>query len=242
MRLPKALLIDLDDTLICYDGVSAQSWVEACAGFASDGISAETLIEAITGYSNWYFSDPERHRLGRNDLEETRRSIVRSAMRNLGIPDDRLADEIGDRFKAIRYEKLFIFPGTHQTLDELRRRGFSLCMVTNGDSHLQRKKIERFSLERHFDGVLIEGELGFGKPDRRVFERALDIVGADAEETWVIGDNLEWEIVAPAKLGFTCVWVDKKRKGLPAGSSAQPDAIIEIFSEVLDLLDSAEPE
>lgn len=240
MKPPKALLIDLDDTLICFDGVSDQSWKEACEESAGGIAPVDLLVEEINRYAGWYWSDPERHRVGRNDLEATRRLVVRGALKNLNLGDDRLGDRIGDCYSRIRDEKLYIFPGVHQALDELKSRGMPLCLVTNGEAHVQRDKIERFSLEHHFDGILIEGELGYGKPDKRVFEQALAIVGAEAEESWVIGDNLEWEIAAPQQLGFTCVWVDKRGNGLPPWSEVRPDAIVDRFTEVLDLISSAE--
>jgi len=237
---PKALLIDLDDTLICYDGFGRAPWLEACEAAAVQGPLLEPLVGEIGRHADWYWSDPERHREGRNDLENTRRLIVREALRRLGRPDDRLADEIGDRFSAIRDEWLYLFPGAAETLGALVRRGMPLCLITNGEAHLQRRKIERFRLEPYFTEILIEGELGYGKPDERVFKRALEILGTAAEDTWIIGDNFEWEVVAPGKLGFTCVWVDKRRTGVPAGAAARPHAVIHFFSEVLGLIEAAE--
>ena len=242
MRVPKGLLIDLDDTLICFDGVSNESWTEACETAAEGAVPADLLVDEIHRYADWYWGDPARHRIGRNDLEATRRLVVREALKNLDASDDRLGDKIGDTYSRIRDEKLYLFPGVHQALDELRHQGMPLCLVTNGEAKIQREKIERFSLERHFDGILIEGELGYGKPDERVFQRALAIVGTEAADTWVIGDNLEWEIAAPGKLGFTCVWVDKKGSGVPHESDARPDAVIDRFPEVLDLFRAAEAE
>ena len=87
------------------------------------------------------------------------------------------------------------------------------------------------------DEVAVDGILGgVGFDGRRLPDSE---EGADA---WVIGDNLEWEIAAPGKLGFTCVWVDKKGSGLPLESDARPDAVIDRFPEVLDLIASAETE
>lgn len=114
-----------------------------------------------------------------------------------------------------------------------------MCLVTNGERHIQRRKIERFLLEPYFKGILVEGELGFGKPDERVFLKALEILNTRAEETWVIGDNYQWEVIAPSRLGFTTVWVDKRGGGLPADVSVKPDAIIDTFSELLDLVAAA---
>ena len=239
MRTPAGMLIDLDDTLLCFDGVSRESWVEACTILDHPAVATGVLVDEIWAYSHWYYSDPDRHREGRNRLEETRRMVVREAFGKLGIDDPKIAADIADRYSRIRDEKLFLFPRVHETLDELRSRGIPLCLVTNGESHLQRRKIERFGLEPHFDGVLIEGECGYGKPDERIFRDALEVIKAPAEAAWIVGDNLEWEVIAPKRLGFTCVWRDKRGTGLPEGLPVTPDAIIDQFSEVSDLIESS---
>jgi putative hydrolase of the HAD superfamily len=242
MKPPKALLIDLDDTLICYDGYSNESWTEACKAHVGMGLQnakVQPLVEEILTGASWYFSDPERHRIGRNNLEETRRLIVQEALKKLGVPDNELADKIGDEYSLIRDKRLHLFPGTRETLEALQRRGIPMCMVTNGQTHLQRRKIERFLLEPYFAGILVEGELGFGKPDERVFRKALKILETPAEDAWIIGDNYEWEVVAPKRLGLTAVWVDKRKTGPPADATVRPDAAIYVFSELLDLIASA---
>ena len=75
-------------------------------------------------------------------------------------------------------------------------------MITNGSGEGQRAKIERFDLARHFDHFFIEGELGYGKPDRRVYLGAMAALGSEPAETWCVGDNLEWEVAAPQRLGI----------------------------------------
>ena len=62
----------------------------------------------------------------------------------------------------------------------VRERAPALGLVTNGAAAPQRAKIDRFDLARFFDVIVVEGEAGFGKPDRRVFERALGALGVDA--------------------------------------------------------------
>lgn len=249
MRKPKALLIDLDDTLIAYDGYATSAWTEACEEIlpraTTGGLPVEMLVEEILRGAAWYFSDPERHRIGRNSLEETRREIVRNALKAIGRPDDVLADDIGNSYSRIRDTKLHMFPGAREALETLKEDGMPMCLVTNGEAHLQRRKIDRFSLEPYFNGILVEGELGFGKPDERVFMTALDILGVAAADAWIVGDNYEWEVVAPGKLGFTCVWVDKRGTGIPEQvdgvDAARPDAVISTFAEIMDLIDAAEP-
>ncbi len=67
---------------------------------------------------------------------------------------------------------------------------------------MQRSKINRFGLADLFDLILIEGEVGFGKPDPRVYERALESLGVAAGDTWMVGDNLEWDVAEPQRQGI----------------------------------------
>ena len=79
-------------------------------------------------------------------------------------------------------------------MHHLRSLGVALGLLTNGGSDGQRAKIERFALATHFDYIGIEGEVGFGKPHRGSYEAALRSLGAAANDTWMVGDNLEWDV------------------------------------------------
>ena len=125
-------------------------------------------------------------------------------------------------------------PGAIDALRRLRDRGVALALLTNGDTQGQRNKIERFGLEPFFNDILVEGELGFGKPDERVYTRALSSLGLAPEESWMVGDNLEWEVAAPQVLGIYGIWNDFRRQGLPDGSTVVPDRIIHSISELVE--------
>ena len=116
---------------------------------------------------------------------------------------------------------MFVFPGAHDAIDELKARGVKLALVTNGAAGAQRAKVERFALSHRFDHIQIEGEHGFGKPEERAYLHAMQALGVTASETWMIGDNLEWEVVAPQRLGIYAIWIDVHGDGLPAGSTDQ---------------------
>ncbi|HEY5640165.1 MAG TPA: HAD family hydrolase, partial [Dehalococcoidia bacterium] len=116
-------------------------------------------------------------------------------------------------------------------LDHLREAGVRLGMMTNGAEAAQRAKIERFDLAGYFDHIIIEGEFGTGKPDRRVFETLLAALDATPEDTWAIGDNLEFDVLAPMKLGLHGIWIDGRKAG-PAGRPDRPDRIVSAFTEI----------
>lgn len=80
---------------------------------------------------------------------------------------------MADSYSAVRVEITKPFPGAIETLHHLRGRGVGLALVTGGDGAFQRRKVENNGLDSIFDAVLIEGELGYGKPDERIYLEAL---------------------------------------------------------------------
>ena len=91
----------------------------------------------------------------------------------------------------------------------------------------------RFQLAHRFHHIQIEGEQGFGKPEERAYLHAMDALGVTAADTWMIGDNLEWEVEVPQKLGIYAIWMDVHGDGLPPGSTVKPDRIIRSLGELL---------
>lgn len=124
-------------------------------------------------------------------------------------------------------------PGAIDALRRLRDRGVALALLTNGDTQGQRNKIERFGLAPFFNDILVEGELGYGKPDLRVYSRALSSLEVEPGETWMVGDNLEWDVSAPQKLGIAGIWVDYAGTGLPPATDVVPDRIMRSISELV---------
>jgi putative hydrolase of the HAD superfamily len=105
-------------------------------------------------------------------------------------------------------------------------------MITNGDSHGQRRKIERFDLAKHFAYIGIEGEAGVGKPHPEAYRRALRAVGCAPGDAWMVGDNLDWDVIGAQQLGLRVVWIDRRRRGLPDGSTARPDHVAARVTEL----------
>jgi putative hydrolase of the HAD superfamily len=152
----------------------------------------------------------------------------------LGIDNFSLAWEIADAFSVQREERIYLFEKAEETLEYLTAQNISLALMTNGEARKQRNKIKRFNLERFFKSILIEGELGFGKPEEQVYKRALYELGFGPEDVWAVGDNLEWDVSAPQKLGIFGIWNDFSKQGLPPGSEIIPDRIIHNISELVD--------
>ena len=233
--LPQAMLLDLDDTILSYSAHAEPCWLSACAmhGDRLGEITVDTLYRAVQDARKWFWSDPVRHRQNRQDMRGAHRKVVSRALRGLGQEDSELATSIADAFGEERQKGVKPFPGALETLSALQEQGVRMALVTNGGTEPQREKIDAFGLEPYFRAVLIEGELGFGKPDARVYRQALELLSADPPNAWIVGDNLEWEVAVPQGLGLYAVWHDPTGQGLPPGSTIRPDRIIYSLPELL---------
>ncbi|MBV8118378.1 MAG: HAD-IA family hydrolase [Alphaproteobacteria bacterium] len=238
--LPRAILIDLDDTILVAFGPAQSQWQRVIGSYADHltPLTPAAAIDAIMDRSRELWADPARHKHWRHRIGEARRRIVADAFAVLAaaghpLPDRALCDEIADRYNALHDAELRCFPGAHDTLDRLKDLGVKLALITNGAAVPQRAKVVRFALEHRFDHIQIEGEHGFGKPEERAYTHAMEALGVSARETWMVGDNLEWEVAAPQRLGIHAIWHDGYGTGLPADCPVRPDRIIRRLSELL---------
>lgn len=236
---PAAILIDLDDTILSSLGGQREAWAEVLAGFEGRFGDHDhgAVHEGVLTASRSLWADADSHRHWRQDIRAARREVVRRAFAALALDDEALGHHVADTFSDHRDAAMALFPDAVEALEALRARGIPLALITNGGAQAQRAKIERFDLARHFDHILVEGEFGKGKPEPEVFHHLMACFGSSPEATWVVGDNLEWEVVAPQKLGMHAIWCDAHRKGLPPDCGVKPDRIIHELSELLEGLD-----
>jgi putative hydrolase of the HAD superfamily len=196
------------------------------------GLDPASVFEAIDRMREWYWSDAERHRRGRLDLAAARREVVQLALADIGVDAQDLAGKIGDTYHALRDEGLRAHDDAVSTVEWLRTQGRRLALLTNGAATAQREKINRFGLARLFDAILIEGEVGYGKPDPRIYTRALEEIGVNASDAWMVGDNLEWDVAGPQRQGIRGIWIDMRGGGVPPGRGVEPFRIIRRLSDL----------
>ena len=241
MALPRAILFDLDETILSF-GYRPALLADIAHEFAGhfEPLDSGRAAEVVEVQFNVFWADAERHRVWRKrPLIEARRHICAKAFETLrsegaqGL-SEMLAHSFAERFHAHRESQLQLFEGALETLDALKASGVRLALITNGTGPGQRDKIVRFELEHRFQHIQIEGEHGFGKPEARAYEHALQVLGVRPHETWMVGDNLEWEVAAPQRLGILGIWHDPYGVGLPPDSPVRPDRIIRALPELLE--------
>ncbi|MGH2583553.1 MAG: HAD family hydrolase, partial [Dehalococcoidia bacterium] len=101
-----------------------------------------------------------------------------------------------------------LFPDTIPTLDELRRRGYRLGVVTNralGGPRFRDELGDDGLLDR-FETIAVSCDDGWLKPHPALFQRSLDDLELSPEEVVMVGDNLRADVMGAKALGMTAVW------------------------------------
>ncbi len=125
------------------------------------------------------------------------------------------------------------FEDAFTVLDALRGK-YTTGIVTNGITTLQRSKIDRHNLADYVDFTLVSEEVGYHKPDKRIFLKALQLAGSPRpEQTLYIGDNVVTDVQGSQTAGLIPVLF------APRNDAKAPDGITQIqsLSDLLSLLE-----
>ena len=238
--LPKAIFFDMDDTILNDNRASELAWQKACeiSTHKTGLFDSQELFKRINVIRKQYWSDPKRDLPGdeaRLNYNFSRTVIAKTALIESGyFRDDNTAVEIVDNYAQLKLECLELFPEAEKVLETLQKRGTRLALLTNGEAREQRSKIERTGIQKFFNCCFVEGELGHGKPDRKIFELALNRLQVEPLQAWMIGDDLHNDIKGAQQSGIFAVWCDYKHQGLPVASAVKPDRSIHNLIELLD--------
>ncbi len=130
------------------------------------------------------------------------------------------AAELYDRFACA--EAWHVYPDVEPALAALVDRGFRLAVVSNWDHRLP-LVLARLGLARYFAAIVFSSLVGFEKPDRRIFDRALGELGTPAAATLHVGDSAREDIEGAQAAGMQALLLDRRhRRGDLADLSELP--------------------
>jgi len=136
---------------------------------------------------------------------KARSELFRQLGDAFGLPPGTGAALLNDYEHHFRHDCV-AFPKAHETLSTLRQEGLRLGLVTNGATASQRAKIAGLGMAGYFDAILISEAEGLRKPDPRIFQRALDSLGASPQDAVMVGDNPEADIQGARDCGMKAIW------------------------------------
>ncbi len=136
-----------------------------------------------------------------------------AALTEVGVDDQVLAAELAEFFADDRSRRHVVFAESEQVLHDLKKK-FRLALITNGAPDIQGTKIDGSNLASFFETIIISGDHGFGKPDARIFQLALDRLKVAAHEAVMIGDSLNRDVAGARDAGIRTIWINRYNRTL----------------------------
>lgn len=236
----KAIMFDLDDTLLWDERSVNEAFEETCQAAAEkypldpkwlEEKVKETARELYASYETYEFTKM----IGINPFEgiwghfrdntddfrklarvvpQYRKDAWTLGLKAVGVDDEELGATLAELFPKIRRTKHYVFDDTYPVLEKLKtEHNYKLLLLTNGSPDLQSEKLSGVpKLKAYFDHILISGSFGRGKPDISLFQHALDLLGVNNNEAIMVGDKLTTDILGANNTGITSVWINRDNK------------------------------
>lgn len=259
----KAVLFDLDDTLLWDERSVQESFHETCLEAAKQyevdphKLEAAVKQEARKLYES-YETYPFTLNIGINPFEglwanfndaepapfqqlkqlapRYRSDAWTNGLSVLGIDDAKLGERLGEHFAAVRRTKPIVYDDTYKVLDALHGK-YKLLLLTNGSPELQNEKLSGVpKLAPYFEHIVVSGGFGQGKPAAAIFEHCMSLLGIEAMEGIMVGDKLTTDIKGANGVGMASVWIN--RHGVKRSDEIVPDYEISTLSELVPLVQS----
>lgn len=208
----RAVLVDLGGTLIDFfgNGNAAQMVPTSLRSVRDEMFNRTTVAPSIAELEDrWSHQQRDPSDLMVRPLED-RLSYV------FGIePEDTAALESASRaFMRPLFDQARLFDDARPFLHTLRARGLTIILVSNtswgSPAHLWKAELERHGLDHCLDGTVFCRDVGWRKPDRRIFEHALAKAGVPASECLFVGDDPVWDVEGPTRMGMAAVLLDRR--------------------------------
>jgi HAD superfamily hydrolase (TIGR01549 family) len=248
----KAILFDLDETLILDEPVVRNAFLMTARTVTRDNTNAHTLARAAESHTRRYWatlpplaleyatrighsaleglwadynSSLEPERILESEMNRIRLLAWADALEETDLDAD--AVELSERWIALR-SRYPLYPDADELLSSLHGQ-YKLGIVTNGVAGLQRKKWHGSGLETWFDAVAISGEVGIGKPERGIFEWIAKELEVELEECVMVGDNSDRDVQGGINAGMKTVWLDRGLKPKTVGADLECKELLEIL-------------
>jgi putative hydrolase of the HAD superfamily len=150
----------------------------------------------------------ERYRNGLIRQDELRVKRMWLALLDFKIADDELAKEMSLRFLELLPTRTILLPYAKEILVYLKNKEYELHLITNGFEKTQHSKLKHSGLDLFFKEVITSEGSNSLKPNKEIFDFALLKSGATKEESIMLGDSFEVDIIGAMNAGIDQVFIN----------------------------------
>lgn len=224
--LLRGVLFDLDGTLADTASAEREAWPDLAAVLRSS-VPSVSEDELRMRYSTAFEPHWTAYLEGRIDFTTYRRRRLAEAL----APWTAVDDELFETYRAEKrrgVERLRLFDDALTTIDELRRAGLRVGLLTNGPSALQRRKLAVTGVEPALDAVAISEEIGVAKPRPEAFHRAAAMIGCEPPAVAMVGDSPEYDVAGALAAGLALAVLVTRELALAAEGATVVRTLAEV--------------
>jgi putative hydrolase of the HAD superfamily len=204
----KHLFFDLDHTLWDFELNAKETLSELYVKFSLKEKGIDVFDSFFKQYSLHNEKLWDRYTKGFIKQDELRWKRMWLALLDYRIADEALAKKMSAQFLELLPTKKNLFPYTLEILNYLQAKNYQLYLVTNGFENVQYNKIKNSNLQQYFQYVITSEASNSLKPNKEIFEYALQKANAVAKESVMIGDNLDADIQGGINAGIDTIFVN----------------------------------
>jgi putative hydrolase of the HAD superfamily len=203
----KHLFFDLDHTLWDFERNSAECLADIYETFDLKGLNIsnlETFQKEFSVVNRHQWSLLEKNLITHEDL---RRRRFQETLENLGVKDLKKSFglEINEYFLELLPKMAHLIEGAVDVLEYLLPK-YELHIISNGWQDIQVNKMKSSEIHHYFGEIITNELAGTRKPDRGIFDYAIDITKANLVESLMIGDNYEADILGAINVNMDTVF------------------------------------
>lgn len=210
MQQIKHIFFDLDHTLWDFEANSGIAFKVIFKEFKLR-INVQKFLTYYKGINQYYWKLYREEKISKDGLRYGRFRDTFDKI-NYSIEDD-LIEKLSNAYINVLPNSNLLFDGTYEILDHLLPK-YQLHIITNGFNEVQDKKIEKSGLRKYFDKIITSEDAGVKKPNPLIFEYALSLTNARPNESIMIGDNWEADIMGAKNKGFDVIFCNFNRESV----------------------------
>jgi putative hydrolase of the HAD superfamily len=177
---------------------------------------------------------------GKMSMEEARAERFKFIFLNRGIEIDFNTANNAAEIYRMSYLKNWRRSEGSEELLKLLKKYYKIGIITNNLKSEQQNKLQYLEFEKYIDVMITSEEARISKPDPNIFRLALKKLNVKPEETVMIGDSWEHDIMGAKAAGLKCIWLNHHKKPCPDPSAAteirtlkNPEYIKSLFSTIV---------
>lgn len=224
----KHIFFDLDHTIWDFDRNAEETLLELYETYALKNLGINCAQEFISKYTENNHRLWAKYHLGQITKDTLRAERFSKTFTELGVLPAHIPHQFEDDYVQLSPQKTNLFEGAEKVLAYLQKK-YHLHIISNGFKETTLTKMELSGLNPYFKNVIISEDVGVNKPDKAIFEYALDKAEAQLHESIMIGDSLEADIRGAQNFGMKAIFFNPHKATKPADVDWQINHLEELL-------------